>query len=235
MATIAQLLTTLDQLRDELAENLTSMGVPSSSTEKLNVLVPRVLQIPQTSVSVNEFTLLDTSTSGSKSDTLNMFSETVYIYESADSTVLSLSDVVDKWGGIDAQNNYIGDASSLYGIMVDNWTRTDCNTGILISSPFSLNTGKVHVTVNASLSDWVNQTINLRLISADDLESAKSKILASDFAYTSTFVFSGNTSLRDHIISIDGISSGTYFFYADGTTTSNSSNFTYNKLKILNY
>lgn len=235
MATIAQLLTTLDQLRDELAENLTSKGVPSSSTEKLNVLVPRVLQIPQTSGSVNEFTLLDTSTSGSKSDTLNMFSETVYIYESADSTVLSLSDVVDKWGGIDAQNNYIGDASSLYGIMVDNWTRTDCNTGILISSPYSLNTGKVHVTVNASLSDWVNQTINLRLISADNLESAKSKILASDFAYTSTFVFSGNTSLRDHIISIDGISSGTYFFYADGTTTSNSSNFTYNKLKILNY
>lgn len=235
MATIAQLLTTLDQLRDELAENLTSKGVPSSSTEKLNVLVPRVLQIPQTSGSVNEFTLLDTSTSGSKSDTLNMFSETVYIYESSDSTVLSLSDVVNKWGGIDAQNNYIGDASSLYGIMVDNWTRNDCNTGILISSPLPLNTGKVHVTVNASLSDWVNQTINLRLISADDLESAKSKILASDFSYTSTFIFAGNTSLHDHIVSIDGISSGTYFFYADGTTTSNSSNFTYNKLKILNY
>ena len=48
-----------------------------------------------------------------------------------------------------------------------------------------------------SLSNWINQTLHIRLIAANDLESAKAKILASDFAYTSTFVFAGNTSLRD--------------------------------------
>lgn len=54
MATIAQLLSTLDQMRDKLATNLTTKGVPSNSDETLNDLVPKVLQISQTGDSVNE-------------------------------------------------------------------------------------------------------------------------------------------------------------------------------------
>ena len=61
------------------------------------------------------------------------------------------------------------------------------------------------------------------------------KIIASDFAYTSTFVFAGNTSLRDHIISMGAVEAGTYYLYIDGTAKSDSSNFTYNKIEYLNY
>lgn len=235
MATIAQLLNALKVWRNKLAENLVKMGVAADSTEKLNTLVPKVLQIPQTGTSANEFSLLDTSTSTSKNDTLTAYGSSVYIYESVDSVVLSLSDVVAKCGGVDAQNNYIGDETSIYGINVGNWTQSSCNTGILLESSMSLNVGKVLVTVNAYLSNWVNQTLNIRLIAADSLESAKEKVLASDFAYTSTFVFAGNTSLRDHTISMGNVTAGNYFLYIDGTATADNSNFTYTKIECLNY
>lgn len=235
MATIGEYLTALAVCRDNLAEYLTEKGVAATADEKLNVLVQKVRQIPQTGGSVSEFSLLDTSTSTSKGDTLTTYGETVYIYESTDSSVLSLSDTVSKWGGVDAQNNYIGDSSSLYGVYMSNYTQNGCNTGILFASPLALNAGKVLVTVNAYVSSWVNQTVNIRLIGANDLESAKAKILASDFAYTSTFVFAGNTSLKDHIISVGTVTAGNYFLYLDGTVTADNSNFTYNKIQLLNY
>lgn len=235
MATIAQLLTALDSCRNQLAEILNAKGVAATANEKLNVLVQKVRQIQQTGGAVNEFALLDTSTSTSKSDTLTTYGSSVYIYESTDSSVLSLSEIVEKYGGVDAQNSYLGEESALYGISVSNWTSGDCNTGILFASPLALNAGKVLVTVNAYLSDWLNQTLNIRLIAANDLESAKEKILASDFAYTSTFVFAGTTSLRDHIISVGTVTAGSYFLYLDGTAKSDSSNFTYNKIQLLNY
>lgn len=235
MATIGEYLTALAVCRDNLAEYLTEKGVAATADEKLNVLVQKVRQIPQTGGSVNEFMLLDTSTSTSKSDTLTTYGSSVYIYESTDSSVLSLSDTVLKWGGVDAQNNYIGDSSSLYGVNVSNWTSGDCNTGILFASPLALHTGKVLATVNAYLSDWLNQTLNIRLIAADSIAAATEKILASDFAYTSTFVFAGTTSLKDHIISVGTVTAGNYFLYLDGTAKSDSSNFTYNKIQLLNY
>ena len=235
MATIGEYLIALDACRDNLAAYLTEKGVAATADEKLNVLVQKVRQIPQTGGATNEFMLLDTSTSTSKSDTLTTYGSSVYIYESTDSSVLSLSEIVEKYGGVDAQNSYIGDAGTLYGISVSNWTSGDCNTGILFASPLALNAGKVLVTVNASLSNWINQTLNIRLIGANDLESAKEKILASDFAYTSTFVFAGTTALRDHIINIGAVEAGTYYLYIDGTAKSDSSNFTYNKIQLLNY
>lgn len=235
MATIGEYLTALAVCRDNLAEYLTEKGVAATADEKLNVLVQKVRQIPQTGGAANEFSLLNTSTSTSKSDTLTTYGSSVYIYESTDSSVLSLSEIVEKYGGVDAQNSYLGEESALYGISVSNWTSSDCNTGILFASPLALNAGKVLVTVNASLSNWINQTLNIRLIAANDLESAKAKILASDFAYTSTFVFAGTTSLKDHIISVGTVTAGNYFLYLDGTAKSDSSNFTYNKIQLLNY
>lgn len=184
---------------------------------------------------INEFYLLDTNDSTSKNDTLTICGESVYIYESTDSSVSSLSDVVAKWGGVDVQNNYIGDSSSLYGVFLSNYSQSNCNTGILFASPLDLTAGKVLVTINAYINSWMNQTLNLRLVAADDLEAAKAKILASDFDYTSIFVFAGNTSLRDHIISMGTVEAGKYYLYIDGTVTADNSGFTYNRIELLNY
>lgn len=47
MAGIFDYINALDNWRDKLAENLTAMGVTASADEKLNALVPKVLEIPQ--------------------------------------------------------------------------------------------------------------------------------------------------------------------------------------------
>ena len=52
---IANYLTELDHQRDQLARNLTAMGVSASESEKLNTLVPKVLQIPQTKADITLF------------------------------------------------------------------------------------------------------------------------------------------------------------------------------------
>lgn len=52
---IANYLTALDGQRVQLARNLTAMGVQAMETEKLNTLVPKVLQIPQTKPDVTLF------------------------------------------------------------------------------------------------------------------------------------------------------------------------------------
>ena len=52
---IGNYLTALDEQRDALARNLVTMGVQASETEKLNTLVPKVLQIPQTNPDVTLF------------------------------------------------------------------------------------------------------------------------------------------------------------------------------------
>ena len=81
----------------------------------------------------------------------------------------------------------------------------------------------------------MNEVLNIRLIAADDLEAAKANILASEFAYTTTFSFAGSTALRDHIVSLETVTAGNYYLYIDGTAKSDNSNFTYNKIEYLNY
>lgn len=69
---IANYLTALDEQRDALARNLTTMGVSASETEKLNTLVPKVLQIPQTKPDVTLFK--------ASIDTLHDFGEKLYTF-----------------------------------------------------------------------------------------------------------------------------------------------------------
>ena len=69
---IANYLTALDQQRDQLARNLTAMGVSASETEKLNTLVPKVLQIPQTKPDITLFK--------ASIDTLHDYGEKVYTF-----------------------------------------------------------------------------------------------------------------------------------------------------------
>jgi len=69
---IGNYLTALDEQRDQLARNLLTMGVQASETEKLNTLVPKVLQIPQTKPDI---TLFKTSI-----DALHDYGEKVYTF-----------------------------------------------------------------------------------------------------------------------------------------------------------
>ena len=69
---IANYLTALDQQRDQLARNLTAMGVSASETEKLNTLVPKVLQIPQTKPDITLFK--------ASIDALHDYGEKVYTF-----------------------------------------------------------------------------------------------------------------------------------------------------------
>lgn len=69
---IANYLTALDAQRDQLARNLVTMGVQASETEKLNTLVPKVLQIPQAK---QDITLFRASI-----DALHDYGEKVYTF-----------------------------------------------------------------------------------------------------------------------------------------------------------
>ncbi len=69
---IANYLTALDEQRDQLARNLVAMGVAASESEKLNTLVPKVLQIPQTQPDVTLFK--------ASIDTLHDYGEKLYTF-----------------------------------------------------------------------------------------------------------------------------------------------------------
>ncbi|MDE6501855.1 MAG: hypothetical protein K2L10_07190 [Ruminococcus sp.] len=238
MPSISEYLTELNRQRIQLAKNLTSMGVPANVTEKLNTLVPKILQIKQSGNStVKEDVLLDTNSFTSKQETVSAYGESVYIYESTSAeTLQKLSDVIEKWGGVSNSNNFVGDVSAKYGIAVSNWSETSSDTGILFASPLKLNTGKLLITINASLSSWMNQQLHLNLIKSDGTVSDLStKVADGDFAYTFDLVFAGSTSLKDQIINCGNITAGTYYLYISGTEKADNSNFSYNKVEYLNY
>lgn len=69
---IANYLTALDEQRDALARNLVTMGVSASESEKLNTLVPKVLQIPQTKPDITLFK--------ASIDTLHDYGESIYTF-----------------------------------------------------------------------------------------------------------------------------------------------------------
>lgn len=69
---IANYLTELDNQRDQLARNLAAMGVSASESEKLNTLVSKVLQIPQTKPDITLFK--------ASIDTLHDYGEKVYTF-----------------------------------------------------------------------------------------------------------------------------------------------------------
>ncbi|MDE6501124.1 MAG: hypothetical protein K2L10_03465 [Ruminococcus sp.] len=238
MPSISEYLTELSRQRTQLAKNLTSMGVQANVTEKLNTLVPKILQIKQSgSSTVKEAVLLDTNSFTSKQETVSTYGESVYIYESTSAeTLQKFSDVIEKWGGISSTNNFVSDASAKYGIAVSNWSENDANTGILFASPLELYTGKLLITINASLSSWMNQQLHLNLIKSDGTVSDLStKVKDGDFAYTFDLVFAGSTSLKDQIVNCGNITAGTYYLYISGTEKADNSNFSYNKIEYLNY
>ncbi|MDE5620876.1 MAG: hypothetical protein K2I80_10275 [Ruminococcus sp.] len=238
MPTIAEYLSELSRQRDKLAENLTAMGVQANATEKLNTLVPKVLQIQSGSGgTVKEAVLLDTNSFTSKQQTVSAYGETVYIYEStSDVTLQKYADVIEKWGGVDSTNNFVGDSSSKYGIAMSNWSENEASTGILFTVPLELRTGKLLITMHASLSGWMNQNLHLKLIESDGtIADLSNKITNNDFAYSFDLVFAGSASLKDQIVNYGHVTNGSYYLYISGTEKADNSNFTYNKIEYLNY
>ena len=238
MPTIAKYLEELNKQRTHLAENLNTMGVQANTTEKLNTLVPKVLQIQHSgSGTVKENVLLDTNSFTSKQETVSAYGESIYIYESTSAeTLQKYADVIEKWGGVSSSNNFVGDASAKYGIAVSNWSESEGDTGILFATPLELNTGKLLITINASLSSWLNQKLHLNLIeSSGTVSDLSNKITDGDFRYTFDFIFSGNNSLKDCILNCGNITAGTYYLYISGTEKADNSNFSYNKVEYLNY
>lgn len=122
MATIADYLLELDKQRDQLAANLTAMGVPSTAEEKLNALVPKVLQIP-------------TSGSGETTKTVLFDANTRdNLYLQHNSTIYSLSDFTALYPDFcGEENDYALDYnSSIFGW--DYSCYTCCTTPISITA-----------------------------------------------------------------------------------------------------
>ena len=238
MPTIAEYLAELEKQRTHLAENLNAMGVQANATEKLNTLVPKVLQIQQSgNGTVKERVLLDTNSFTSKQETVSAYGESIYIYESTSAeTIQKYADIIEKWGGVSGSNNFISDASAKYGIAVSNWSENEASTGILFIVPLELCTGKLLITINASLSSWMNQKLYLNLIKSNGtVSNLSTKITDGDFSYTFDLIFAGSTSLKDQIMNCGNIIAGTYYLYISGTEKADNSNFSYNKIEYLNY
>lgn len=77
---IANYLTALDAQRDQLACNLVTMGVQASESEKLNTLVPKVLQIPSGRPEVTLFC--------NGNDALTTYGESIYTFLLTDTAAL---------------------------------------------------------------------------------------------------------------------------------------------------
>ena len=125
---IANYLTALDAQRDQLARNLVTMGVQASESEKLNTLVPKVLQIPQTKPDI---TLFRAST-----DTLHDYGEKVYTFYN--DGYRSLAGFTESYGHFCCEEN----GYAIY------YNQPDFNWGAVI---YTMCVEPVHITPSKSI------------------------------------------------------------------------------------
>ena len=125
---IANYLTALDAQRDQLARNLVTMGVQASESEKLNTLVPKVLQIPSGSPEVTLFR--------NGNDALTTYGESIYtFYIDGYRSIAGFADVYPRF--CCAENAY-----ALYYNQPDfNWGATiytQCVTPVALTPSMSI-------------------------------------------------------------------------------------------------
>ena len=156
---------------------------------------------------IREGSLLNTSSFTSKEETLNTYGESIYISEASYTEgLLSLSAAVERWGGVSRGENYIGDASQKYGIVMSNWSEQSGSTGILFFTPMDLISGEMILTLNCFCSSWMNPSLNLHLISAigdseeEILTNIWDKINAENYDLTYNFTYAGSSSLKDVLL-----------------------------------
>lgn len=191
---------------------------------------------------IREGSLLNTSSFTSKEETLNTYGASIYISESSYTEgLLSLSAVVERWGGLSRGDNYIGDESKKYGIDMANWSESSINTGILFFTPLDLISGKIILGLNCYCSSWMSPSLSLHLISAignseeEILTNIWDKINAKNYDLTHNFTYAGSSSLTDVLLEVKNIVAGTYYLYIEGTVKSDNSNFTYIDVRYINF
>lgn len=189
---------------------------------------------------VKRSTILDTSNSTSRQDTIDNWSSKILIKD-GELDWMNLSDLVEHWGGTEQANNFIGDASQKYGIFMTNWSENSGNTSILFTSPVSLSAGELLLIFNCSISGWMNQTINVNLLKAtgdteeEILNSLKDRITAENYEKTISITYAGTSSQTD-VTFVNTIElSGDYYFYLSGFKKADNSNFNLITIKTINF
>lgn len=189
---------------------------------------------------IKKGTILDTTTSTSKQDTLDNWGNKCYIKD-GDLDWMTLNDVVTHWGGIAAGKNFLGGESEKYGIYMTNWTEQDKNTSILFIEPIDVIAGDFLLAFNCNIANWMNQTLNIHFLTAtgntrnDILTQLTEKIAAQDYVKTITLAYAGASSQKD-VVAIDTTSvAGDYYMYIEGFKKADNSNFNLIKIDYINF
>lgn len=189
---------------------------------------------------IKKGTILDTTTSTSKQDTLDNWGNKCYIKD-GDLDWMTLNDVVTHWGGIAAGTNFLGGESEKYGIYMTNWTEQDKNTSILFIEPIDVIAGDFLLAFNCNIVNWMNQTLNIHFLTAtgntrnDILTQLTEKIAAQDYVKTITLAYAGASSQKD-VVAIDTTSvAGDYYMYIEGFKKADNSNFNLIKIDYINF
>ena len=158
------------------------------------------------STTIHKSTILDTTTSTSKQDTVDNWSSKILIKD-GDLDWMNLSDMVAHWGGVSAANNFIGDASQKYGIFMTNWNQT-MNINFMTAS------GDTEEEILTSLKD---------------------KIAAENYDKTITTTYAGSSSLKDTTIVSSMETAGNYYMYITGFKKADNSAFNLITIKTINF
>ena len=191
---------------------------------------------------IREGNLLNTSSFTSRDETLSTYGSSLYIHESTYAGGLSsLATVVERWGGVSSNNNYIGDSTQKYGINMANWSESNASTGLLFFTPLDLVSGQMILALNCYCSSWMNPSLKAHLISAigdtdeEILSNIQSKIDSENYDLTHSFTYAGSSSLTDVLLEINGVVTGTYYLYIDGTVKADNSSFSYVNVHYVNF
>lgn len=189
---------------------------------------------------IKKGTILDTTTSTSKQDTIDNWGEKCYIKD-GDLDWMTLTDIVAHWGGVSSQNNFLGGESEKYGIYMTNWTEQDKATSILFTEPFEVIAGDFLLTFNCNISSWMNQTLNIHFLTAtgdtksDILTQLTEKIAAQDYVKTIALTYAGSSSQKDVTTIETTAIAGDYYMYIDGFKKADNSAFNLIKINYINF
>ncbi len=197
---IANYLTALDAQRDQLARNLVTMGVQASESEKLNTLVPKVLQIPSGRPEVTLFC--------NGNDALTTYGESIYtFYIDGYRSIAGFADVYPHF--CCAENDY-----ALYYNQPDfNWGQTIytmCVEPIHISS-----SNKIMMSYKSGATDigemWLVPKNNDTLSPADTARYIRETIMAGQAVGIPFNWLQTADNYTTVLIACESITSGEYY------------------------